>query len=173
MHCNYCTTSKGEGKRCAKKYIGRVLPHAICRERLWKDVESACVEIARIDSQSIETEPQHQEAQLSESEKKRKNNGAASFLVTPNSAEDEEAENESIIREETVEAIVADEIRKSQVGNGLKLETDGSYNCPLKWWNLNYSKYPSIWKLVEHNLKLENVDLLVFMRGNKEFVSWE
>jgi hypothetical protein len=31
-----------------KKYITRVLPHEIDRERLWKDVESACAEIARI-----------------------------------------------------------------------------------------------------------------------------
>ena len=182
-----------------KKYIGRVLPHAICRERLWKDVESACVEIARIDSQSIETEPQHQEAELSESQRKRKKNGAASFFISPNSDEDEEAENESI-REEAIEAIVANEIRKYQVDNGLKLERDGSYNRPLKWWNLNHSKYPSIWKLAERilsipatsapaehvfssaanivnkkriNLKPENVDLLVFMMGNKEFVSWE
>jgi len=73
--------------------------------------------------------------------------------------------------------------------NGLKLETDSSYNCPLKWWSLNHSNYPSVWKLAERilampatsapaepvfssaanivnkkrvGLKPQNVDLLVF-----------
>jgi hypothetical protein len=41
------------------KYIARVLPHEIDRERLWKDVESACVEIATIEFQNNEREPQY------------------------------------------------------------------------------------------------------------------
>jgi len=88
-----------------------------------------------------------------------------------------------------VEAIVADEIRKYWLDNGLKLETDGSYNCRLKWWSLDISNYPSVWKLAERilaipaisapaervfsssaiivnkkrvGLKPQNVDLLVF-----------
>ena len=40
----------------SKKNIARVLPHEINRERLWKDVESACVEKARIDFQNTERE---------------------------------------------------------------------------------------------------------------------
>ena len=100
----------------------------------------------------------------------------------------------------SIEAIVANEIRKQQVDNGLRLETDGYYNCPLKWWSLNHGNYPTIWKLAECilaipatsapaeqvfssaanivnkkrvALKPENVDLLVFMRGNKLLVNWE
>jgi len=48
--------------------------------------------------------------------------------------------------------IVADEIRKYQLDNGLKLETDGY--CPLKWWSLNHSNYPSVWKLAERILAI-------------------
>jgi len=100
---------------------------------------------------------------------------------------DEEMENGN--RRLPVEAIVADEIRKYQLDNGLKLETDGSYNCSLKWWSLNHSNYPSVWKRAERilaipaittpaeqvfssvanivnkkrvGLKPQNVDLLVF-----------
>ena len=40
-----------------KKYIKRVLPQEIDRERLWSDIGSACVEIARINYQNTETDP--------------------------------------------------------------------------------------------------------------------
>ena len=103
-----------------KKYIARVLPHEINRERLWKDVESACVEIARINFQNTEREPQQQEPVQSENQRKRGKNGVASFL--PES--DEEMENRN--HRYPVEATVADEIRKYRLDNGLKLETDGS-----------------------------------------------
>jgi len=53
-----------------------------------------------------------------------------------------------------VEAIVTDEISKYQLDNGLKLETDGSYNCPLKWWSLNHSNNRSVWKLAERILAI-------------------
>ena len=54
-----------------KKYITRVLPREIDRERLWKDVESACAEIARINFQNTETEPQQQEPDQAENQRKR------------------------------------------------------------------------------------------------------
>ena len=38
------------------KSVECILPHEINRERLWKDVESACVEIARIDSKHCDIE---------------------------------------------------------------------------------------------------------------------
>ena len=53
-----------------------------------------------------------------------------------------------------VEAIVADEIRKYWLDNGLELEDGGSYNCPLEWWSLNHCKYPSVWKLAVHILAI-------------------
>jgi len=134
---------------CTKKYIARVLPHEIDTERLWKDVESACVEKSRINFQNTEREPQQQEPDQSESHMKRKKNGAASYF--PESDEEMENENHRL----PVETIVADEIRKYQLDNGLKLETDGSYNCPLKWGSLNHSNYPSVWKLGERILPMK------------------
>jgi hypothetical protein len=177
-----------------KKYITRVLPHEIDRERLWKDIESACAEIARINFQNTETETQQQEPDQAENQRKRGKKDAASFF--PESDEEMENENHRL----PVEAIVADEIRKYRLDNGLKLEEGGSYNCPLKWWSLNHSKYPTVWKLAERilaipatsapaervfssaarivnkkrvNLKPQNVDLLVFLRGNKELINWD
>ena len=55
-----------------KKYIASVFPHEMYRERLWKDVESACVEIARINFQNTEREPQQQEPVQSENQRKTK-----------------------------------------------------------------------------------------------------
>ena len=54
-----------------KKYITRVFPHEIDRERLWKDVESACAEIARINFQNTEMETQQQEPDQAEKQRKR------------------------------------------------------------------------------------------------------
>ena len=86
--------------------------------------------------------------------------------------------------------MVTAEIRRYQVAKGIKLETDGVYNCPLSWWKENHLKYPHIWKLAQRilavpstsapservfssaanivnkkrvSLKPENVDLLVFL----------
>ena len=77
---------------------------------------------------------------------------------------------------------------------------DGSYACPLVWWQLHHSKFPSIWKLAIHilaipattapaervfsaaanvinkkrvRLKPETVDLLIFLRGDKKVVRWD
>lgn len=76
----------------------------------------------------------------------------------------------------------------------------GSYNNPLDWWRLHHSKYPNLWKLASIilaipatsapservfsaaanivnkkrvRLKADNVDLLVFLRANKHFVTWD
>jgi len=148
-----------------KTYI-RVLSHEIKRERLWKDVESACVEIARIYCQNTGRESQQQEPVQSEIQRKREKIGTASL----------------------------------QLDNALKLETDGSYNCPLKWWSLNHSNSPSVWNLAERilaipatsapaervfssaenivnkkrvGIKPQNYDLIVFLRGNKELINWD
>jgi hypothetical protein len=71
---------------------------------------------------------------------------------------------------------------------------------PLDWWRVYHSKYPNVWRLtscillipatsapskrvfsaagnIVHKkggrLKPETVDLLIFLRANKEFVSWD
>jgi len=76
---------------------------------------------------------------------------------------------------------------------------DNGYNNPLDWWRIKENKYPNVWKLARCvlaipatsapservfsaaanivnkkrvRLKPETVDLLIFLRGNKEFVEW-
>ncbi len=70
----------------------------------------------------------------------------------------------------------------------------------MEWWRVHHADYPHIWKVAEQilaipttsapseivsssaanivdkkrvRLKPENVDLLVFLRGNKDFVDWD
>jgi hypothetical protein len=122
--------------------------------------------------------------------------GAASFF--PESS-DEEMDDAGVDGDLLVEEIVANEIWKYQSDRGLPLQTDGCYNFPLEWWMLHHTDYPHNWKVAEQilaipatsapservfssaanivdkkrvRLKPENVDLLVFLRGNKDFVDW-
>jgi hypothetical protein len=75
-----------------------------------------------------------------------------------------------------------------------------SYNNPLDWWRVYHSKYPNVWRLASCilaipatsapservfsvagnivnkkrvRLKTDKVDLLIFLRGNKDFVTWD
>ncbi len=77
---------------------------------------------------------------------------------------------------------------------------DDRYNNPLDWWRIYVDKYPNIWKLASCILaipatsapserifsaaaniinkksvclKPETLDLLIFLRGNKDFVQWD
>jgi hypothetical protein len=192
-----------------KKYLSKVLPEMVERTRLWNDVKRACIEIAReigVARQARINENQgcneNQEGEgirnSNVTAQTRRKVGAASFF--PDSSEDEAMENEEVDDASTVEDIVAGEIRRYQLAKGLKLETEGSYNCPLSWWRLHHADYPHVWKLAKRilaipatsapservfsaaanivnkkrvSLKPDNVDLLVFLRGNKEFVNWD
>jgi hypothetical protein len=157
LFANHYTRSKKPPSGYPHLSFSGVLPHEIDRERLWKDAASACVEIARIDFQNTERGPQQQEPEQSKRQRKRKKNGAARFF--PESDEEMENENHRL----PLDAIVADKIRKYQLDTGLKLETDGSYNCTLKWGSLNHSNYPSVWKLEERILPI----LAMSAPGNK------
>ena len=176
------------------------------RARLWNDVKVACCNIAReqelaqvqdATGDGIQTGNNIQENNNGRVQKRRKV-GAASFF--PDSSSDEETEHEEMNSETTLDDIVAIELRKYQQAKGIKLETDGVYNCPLSWWKLNHTDYPHVWKLAQRilaipstsapservfssaanivnkkrvSLKPDNVDLLVFLRGNKDFVKWD
>ena len=109
-------------------------------------------------------------------------------------------EDEAVPGALPVQDIVSNEIRKYESGKGLRLQTKGCYNCPLESWRAHHLDYPHIWKIAEQilaipatsapservfssaanivdkkrvRLKPENVDLLVFLRGNKDFVDWD
>ncbi len=122
--------------------------------------------------------------------------GAASFFPESSDEEMEEADVDGT----ALEDIVSNEIQKYQSDKGLGLQKDGGYNCPLEWWRVHCSDYPHIWKVAERilaipatsapservfsaaanivdkkrvRLKPEKVDILVFLRGNKDFVDWD
>jgi hypothetical protein len=117
-------------------------------------------------------------------EQRRNRTGAASFF---SKSSDEDMEDEVFL---SGEDLISNEIRRYQSDKGLKVQTDGCYNCPLEWWRVNPKEYPNIWKVAEQflaipemsapservfssaanivdkkrvRLKPENVDLLVFM----------
>ena len=93
------------------------------------------------------------------------------------------------------------EIRAYRADCGQPLfDSEGKYNNPLDWWRVNHEKFPNLWKMASCilaipatsapservfsaaanivnkkrvSLKPETVDLLVFLRGNKDFVKWD
>ena len=127
----------------------------------------------------------------------RNRSGAASFF--PESS-DEEMEDADVDGALSVEDIVSNEMQKYQLDKGSRLQTDSCYDCPLEWWRVHHVDYPHTWKVAEWilaipatsapservvssaanivdknrvRLKPENIDLLVFLRGNKDFVDWD
>jgi hypothetical protein len=106
-------------------------------------------------------------------------------------------EDAGVDRALSIEEIVSNEMKKYQSDKELRLQTDGFYHCPLEWWLVHHTDYFHIWKVAEQilailanfeaservfssaanivdkkrvRLKPENIDLLVFLRGNKDFV---
>lgn len=41
----------------------------------------------------------------------------------------------------SVEEIISSEMRKYQSDKGLRLQTDGSYNCSFEWWRVHHTDY--------------------------------
>jgi len=183
-----------------KKYLPKVLTNHRETWRLWDDIKESCLEVARAARIPAGEENADMEVgRRAENRMVRQRNrsGAASFF--PESS-DEEMDDAGVDGVLSVEEIVANEIWKYQSDRGLRLQTDGCYNCPLEWWRLHHTDYPHIWKVAERilaipatyapservfssaanivdkkrvRLKPENVDLLVFLRGNKDFVDWD
>jgi hypothetical protein len=183
-----------------KKYLQKILTNGRDVWRLWDDIKKSCLEGAR--ATRIPATEEHGDMQArqraeNQMERQRNRTGAASFF--PESS-DEEMEDEAADSGLSVEELVCNEIRRYQSDRGLRLQTDSCYNCPLEWWRVHHTDYPHIWKVAEKilaipatsapservfslaanivdkkrvNLKPENIDLLVFLRGNKEFVYWE
>jgi hypothetical protein len=179
-----------------KKYLPKILNHRD-RRLLWEDIKECCLVEARatrIENQEEDEEIDAAGANDNLPVEQRNRRGAASFF--PDSS-DEEMEDFAL--DASVEDILSNEFQKYQADKGLKLQTEGAYNCPLEWWTVHCSDHPHIWKVAEWilaipatsapservfsaaanivdkkrvRLKPENVDLLVFLRGNKDFVDW-
>ena len=183
-----------------KKYLPKILTNHREIRRLWDDIEEFCLEEAR--TTRIPRAEDHVDGEVERGAenpivRQRNRCGAASFF--PESS-DEEMDDAGVSGALSVQEIVCNEIRKYQSDKGLRLQTDGCYNCPLEWWRVHHLDYPHIWKIAERilaipatsapservfssaanivdkkrvRLKPENVDLLVFLRGNKDFVDWD
>ena len=95
---------------------------------------------------------------------------------------------------------MTDEVNRYKLCKGCSLRSDDrSYLCPLSWWKLNHKSYPIIWELAKRILSIpatsapservfsaaanvvnkkrvrldpDTVNLLIYLRGNKEFVDW-
>ena len=80
------------------------------------------------------------------------------------------------------------------------LTTTDEYNCPLKWWSENWTKYPDVWDLAQQILHIpatsapaervfssasniinkkrvrlspENANLLIFLKDYQDFAEWD
>jgi hypothetical protein len=115
-----------------------------------------------------------------------------------NSDDDEEYVNEHAL---TIDEILEAEFKAYKGDRGQPMfSTGGAYNNPLDWWRVNCDKYPNICSLAtcilaipatsapservfssaanivnkkRVRLKPDTVDLLIFLRGNKDFVDWD
>ena len=113
------------------------------------------------------------------------------------SDDDDEVENEHAL---TFDEVLEAEFKAYKADKGQSMFcAEGSYNNPLDWWRLHNEKYPNIWRMASCvlaipatsapsecvfsaagnivnkkrvRLKPETLDLLIFLRGNKEFVEW-
>lgn len=113
------------------------------------------------------------------------------------SDDEEEIQDAEIpLAEQVAEEIMAFKLEKTQP----MYSPSGSYNNPLDWWRVHHSKYPNVWRLASCilsipatsapservfsvagnivnkkrvRLKPDKVDLLIFLRANKDFVSWD
>ena len=80
------------------------------------------------------------------------------------------------------------------------LTTTDEYNCPLRWWSENWTKYNDVWDLAQQILHIpatsapaervfssasniinkkrvrlspENANLLIFLKDNQDFAEWD
>jgi hypothetical protein len=183
-----------------KRYLPKILINHRELRRMWDDIMESCIEEARATrmrrgEERVDAEVGRRAENLMVQQRNR--SGVTSFF--PESL-DEEMEDAGVDRALSVENIVSSEMRKYRSDKGLCLQTDGCYNCPLKWWRDHQTDYPHIWKVAEQvlaipatsapserafssaanivdkkrvRLKPENIELLVFLRGNKDFVDWD
>ena len=96
---------------------------------------------------------------------------------------------------------IVDEVNRFKGCKGISLlSTEGVYSCPLVWWKENQSSYPHLWELAKRILAIpatsapservfsvaanvvnkkrvrldpDTVNLLIYLRGNKQFVDWD
>ncbi len=118
------------------------------------------------------------------------------FLANSDDEEEDNVNEHAMTLDEILEA----EFKAYRGDRGQSMfSVECVYNNPLVWWRVNHEKFPNIWRLASFilaipatlapskrvfsaaanivnkkrvKLKPETVDLLVFLRGNKDFVEW-
>lgn len=184
-----------------KKKVSKILQPNDAAQ-LWVDLYGAVKRLAQfvIDNDlqpNIEEEEQQQQQheQQREHGSRTKRNRNNNFLA--DSDDDDEVENEHAL---TFDEVLEAEFKAYKADKGQSMFcAEGSYNNPLDWWRLHNEKYPNIWRMASCvlaipatsapservfsaagnivnkkrvRLKPETLDLLIFLRGNKEFVVW-
>jgi len=183
-----------------KKKLSKLLPEAEVQQ-LWRDVEAAIITlIDNVHNPNNNVPPVEAEAPartLDEVNRLLNNNN--NFFADSDEDEDEVDEPAPVLLADTVAAEVRN-FRAARGQPMYVLGGDTSpYSDPLVWWQANAPKFPHVWLLASvvlavpatsapservfsaaanivdkkrFRLKPENVDLLVFLKSNKDFVEW-
>ena len=183
-----------------KKKLSKLLPEAEVQQ-LWHDVEAAIITlIDNVHNPNNNVPPVEAEAPartLDEVNRLLNNNN--NFFADSDEDEDEVDEPAPVLLADTVAAEVRN-FRAARGQPMYVLGGDTSpYSDPLVWWQANAPKLPYVWLLASvvlavpatsapservfsaaanivdkkrFRLKPENVDLLVFLKSNKDFVEW-
>ncbi len=169
--------------------------------RVWADITSATLQLRDLHEADVignnnnNNEPPLPEPERPQAQVREQTNRSAKFFADSDD-EDVGEEEEISFAEQLAAEVIAYKSEKPQP----MYSPSGSYNNPLDWWRVYHSKYPNMWRLASCilaipatsapservfsaagnivnkkrvRLKPETVDLLIFLRGNKEFVSWE
>jgi hypothetical protein len=136
------------------------------------------------------TQQQQQQSQTEQNKKRRLN-----FLA------DVDDDMDSISSQpRTIDELIMEEIAAYKLDRGQPMFTNEEYNDPLQWWREHAKKYPYLWKLAgiilaipatsapservfsaaaniinkkRVQLKPETLDVMIFLRGNSDFVKWD
>jgi len=182
-----------------KKKLSKVLNQQDIAS-LWHDIEQAISRLINLipNNNMLQEEEEEPAAPLNAVNRILNNNN--NFFADSDDEEEEENSTVPVSIDDTVNAELWN--YRAEKGQSLysRGDTGGSFNDPLVWWKLHADKYPHVWKLASIvlaipatsapservfsaaanivnkkrvRLKSENVDLLVFLKANKQFVDWE
>ena len=159
---------------------------------LWQDIHDAIKRLLARETRTIEPLEQEQQQEVGQQRKKKR----PAFLARADEDIDTATDSTPTIDQVLQAEIIA---YKADKGQSMFNKDDG-YNNPLDWWRIYADKYPNIWKLASCilaipatsapservfsaaaniinkkrvRLKPETLDLLIFLRGNKDFVQWD